>query len=288
MPWARAVAHNENFPVASLLCPPQWRLAVVAIYRLARWADDVADEGDAPPAQRLQRLARLRAALQGDDDVADVTCRGMLQDWREARARHSLPLQPLLDLLDAFEQDVRWSAQGRRMASEAELLDYCRRSANPVGRLLLHLAGVRQPEACAQSDAICTALQLINCWQDLGVDEVRGRRYLPDEWLRRFGLDPARPLTVHEPRALTPVLHHACGRARALLARGWTLPHRVGGRFGWELRLVLHGGLRVLERVEALGVHVLRRRPRLRTVDMPLLAWRTLRHRPPTSAFTCA
>ncbi|TSE18314.1 15-cis-phytoene synthase [Tepidimonas alkaliphilus] len=284
MGLAHAVDHYENFPVASLLCPPRWRGAVVALYGLARWADDVADEGDRPAAQRLALLRRLRAELQREPAgpaADDAPWGARVRDWHAARRRHGLPLQPVLDLLDAFEQDVRWTAQRRRMADEAELLDYCRRSANPVGRLMLHLAGVRDPRAQAESDAVCTALQLINCWQDLGVDEARGRRYLPDAWLRRHGLNPQRPLTDHDAEALTPVVRHGCAVARAALARGWDLPRRVGGRFGWELRLVLQGGLRVLQRVEALGGRVLAQRPRLRGADVPLLLWRALAHRPP-------
>ena len=283
MGLARAVDHYENFPVASLLCPPQWRGAVVALYRLARWADDVADEGEHSPAQRLALLQRLRAAVQGQaaEPAEDAPWGTRLRDWQAARQRHGLPVQPLLDLLDAFEQDVRWTAQGRRMADEAELLDYCRRSAHPVGRLMLHLAGVHEPQALAESDAICTALQLINCLQDLGVDEARGRRYLPDAWLRRYGLEPQQPLAAHGATALTPVVRLGCARARALLAQGWALPRRVGGRLGWELRLVLQGGLGVLQRVEALGGRVLVQRPRLRGADAPRLLWHAFWHRAP-------
>ncbi|TSE26473.1 Phytoene synthase [Tepidimonas sediminis] len=286
MPLAPAVAHDENFPVASLLCPPPWRAAVRAVYRVARLADDAADEGDATADERLCALAWLRQAVQDGAGEAvgappDPAWRLAVQDWHLARRRHDLPARPLLDLLDAFEQDVRWTAQGRRIADEAELLDYCRRSANPVGRLMLHLAGVHDPQALAESDAICSALQLINCWQDLGVDEARGRRYLPDAWLRRHGLEPARALTAHGIEALTPVVRHGCARARALLVQGWGLPRRVGGRFGWELRLVLQGGLRVLQKVDALGGRVLRQRPRLRGTDVPLLLWRTAWNRPP-------
>ncbi|MCS6809915.1 MAG: squalene/phytoene synthase family protein, partial [Tepidimonas sp.] len=151
MAWGSAVDHDENFPVASLLCPPAWRGAVRALYRLARWADDVADEGHASPAERLQRLQALRAALLDLRDAAasgtDATMTARVAEWQQARLRHGLPQEPVLALLEAFEQDVRWRASGRRYADEAELLDYCRRSANPIGRLLLHLAGQHDPAA---------------------------------------------------------------------------------------------------------------------------------------------
>jgi len=293
MAFASAVDHYENFPVASLLCPPQWREAVVAIYRVARWADDVADEGDAPPAERLAQLAALRDLLQrlwSDDDTVtrQADWAPMLVPLQAARQRHGLPLAPFLDLLDAFEQDVRWTADGRRYRDDAELLDYCRRSANPVGRLMLHLAGVQTPTALAHSDAICTGLQLVNLWQDLGQDRARGRWYVPDAWLRHAGLDPHRPLADWTDAELTPVVQRGCRLALHHLRAGWSLPLAIGGRFGWELRLVLQGALRVLQHIQALGWRTLHQRPTLRARDLPLLVWRAWHHRPPSNPALCA
>jgi squalene synthase HpnC len=287
MPIASAIDHYENFPVASVLCPPQWRAAVVAIYRVARWADDVADEGDDTPAERLARLEALRRVLQrlwADDAsvMREVDWTGLLVPLHAARQRHGLPLAPFLDLLDAFEQDVRWSADGRRYRDDAELLDYCRRSANPVGRLMLHLAGVSGPTALAHSDAICTGLQLVNLWQDLGQDRARGRWYVPDAWLLQAGLDPRRPMADWTDAELAPVVQRGCRLALHHLRAGWSLPLAIGGRFGWELRLVLQGALRVLQHIQALDWRALHQRPTLRARDLPLLVWRAWHHRLPS------
>ncbi|HEY1393561.1 MAG TPA: squalene synthase HpnC, partial [Methylibium sp.] len=190
-----SVDHYENFPVASLLCPPRLRPAVAALYWYARTADDIADEGDAAPAQRLADLADYRAALQGAANGAQPS------RWPEVFAplgpalrEFGLPLPLMEDLLSAFEQDVVKT----RYADREELLDYCRRSANPVGRLLLHLYGVTQAQALHESDAICSALQLINFWQDLSIDLDRGRLYLPLADCARHGVEPAALLARHD------------------------------------------------------------------------------------------
>ncbi|MFN3612116.1 squalene synthase HpnC [Tepidimonas sp.] len=287
MALASGIDHYENFPVASILCPGRWRSAVVAIYRFARTADDLADEGDAAAPDRLTALASLRQALRtmwngGQPPLAmPPAWAPMLAGLADARRRHDLPLPPLEALLDAFEQDVRWSAEGRRYRDEAELLAYCARSANPIGRLLLHLAGVRGDEAERESDAICTALQLINFWQDLGQDLARGRCYLTDAALQAHGLPTQGDVRALPEAALAPIVLDGCHRARALLRQGWGLPARLRGRFGWELRLVVQGGLRVLERIEAMGGRTLTHRPRLRGRDWPMLLARAVGHRPP-------
>ena len=293
MALASAVDHYENFPVASVLCPPQWRDAVVAIYHVARWADDAADEGDAAPAERLTRLATLRDLLQrlwNSDGavVREANWAPLLTPLQAAQMRHGLPLAPFLELLDAFEQDVRWTAEGRRYHDEAELLDYCRRSANPIGRLMLHLAGISAPEALRQSDAICTALQLVNLWQDLGQDRARGRWYVPEAWVAQAGLDPHKPLADWSDAEVAPIVQRGCRLALRHLQAGWPLPLAIGGRFGWELRLVLQGALRVLQRMQALGWRTLHQRPTLRATDLPLLAWRAWHHRPPPIFDLCA
>ena len=184
-----SVDHYENFPVASVLCPPAVRPAVTSIYWFARTADDLADEGTASPEDRLADLAAFRADLTQVFTAGGEASRrwpAVFVPLRTAVERHELPRHLLADLLSAFEQDVTKQAYANR----AELLDYCRRSANPVGRLLLHLYNITDSQALQQSDAVCTALQLINFWQDLGVDIRRGRLYLPAADCARHGVDP--------------------------------------------------------------------------------------------------
>ena len=266
-----SVEHYENFPVASWLCPAPLRPSVVAIYRFARTADDIADEGDAPPHERLDALRSMRRALLGS--AADA------QRWPQvfgplerALDRHGLPHAPFIDLLDAFEQDVR----NPPYADRAALLAYCRRSANPVGRLLLHLYGVGDALSLSRSDDICSALQLINFWQDLGRDLARGRCYVPQADARRHGLLPGdlRPgADCADTRALVREL---CDWAQQLMLRGAPLALDVPGRAGWELRLVVQGGLRILEKIRRAGYVALSVRPTVGAIDAPRLAWRAL------------
>jgi squalene synthase HpnC len=189
-----------------------------------------------------------------------------------AIARHRLPVELLDALLDAFVQDVTVT----RYADRPMLLDYCRRSANPVGRLLLHLYGVFGAEQLARSDAICTALQLANFWQDLGVDTRRGRLYLPEVDCRRHGVEPAEVLAGRDSDAVHRLVAEAVAWARELMRFGAPLVHAVPGRAGWELRLVVQGGLRVLERIDRLGGATLRERPKLGLGDALPIAWRAL------------
>jgi hydroxysqualene synthase len=266
-----SVDHYENFPVASWLCPPQWRPAVIAIYRFARTADDIADEGDASPQQRRALLDRYEHALR------QCAARQAVDEWPEVfgpLARqieaHALPVPLLADLLSAFKQDTYNAVY----ADRAGVLDYCTRSANPVGRLLLHLANVQDVESLAQSDAICTALQLINFWQDLSVDLPRGRCYVPEADARRHGLNVA--ALRNDSDATRALVRELVAWARATMLQGAPLVHRLPGRFGWELRLVVQGGLRVLEKIEARGFNAMSHRPTVHAVDAPLLAWRAL------------
>ena len=262
------VGHYENFPVASLLMPARLRPAVRAIYSFARTADDLADEGDAAPAQRLAALAQLRFALDriaaGDD--------GGWPDLAAAVRRHSLPLGHFRDLLSAFEQDVTVS----RYADYAALLDYCARSANPVGRLLLALFRVDDEAAVAGSDSVCTGLQLANFWQDVAVDWNKGRVYLPQEELRRHGLDEAVIATGGRHPSWATFMQAQTERARRLLRAGAPLARRLPGRIGWELRLVIQGGLRILERIDRGGGDVFKLRPQLATADWLTMAARAV------------
>jgi squalene synthase HpnC len=262
------VGHYENFPVASLLLPARLRPAVRAIYRFARTADDVADEGDAPPEARLRELQALGRDL--DHLEAPAT---RWPDLAAAVSEHGLPLPMLHDLLSAFAQDVTT----RRYAEYASLLDYCRRSANPVGRLLLSLYRRDEPGLLAMSDAICTGLQLTNFWQDVAIDWDKGRVYLPQQDLARFAVDEsqiARQLVDDRWRAL---MAFEVARARALLRSGAPLATALGGRIGLELRLVVQGGLRILERIDAAGGDVFRHRPALSARDWTMMGLRALR-----------
>jgi hydroxysqualene synthase len=269
------VPHEENFPVASWLCPAPLRPTVVAIYGFARTADDLADEGQATPRERLEALSQFRNDLQA--------CAAGLPDsgrWPQvfgplavALRDFRLPTGLLTDLLSAFEQDVVLT----QYDSRAQLLDYCRRSANPVGRLLLHLYGIDEEASLRQSDAICTALQLINFWQDLSEDLPRGRQYLPLDMVSEHGLNPADLHRGQNSPAAAALLEAAIQWARELMHEGAPLARRVPGRAGWELRLVVQGGLRIAERVEQLGTMVLQQRPRLATGDAAVMLWRSLR-----------
>ncbi len=272
-----SVDHYENFPVASLLCPPRLRPAVSAVYWFARTADDLADEGDTPAPERLADLAAYRNDL--DAVVAGLApslrWTGVFGPLAMAVRRFELPHALLADLLSAFEQDV----VKQRYADRAELLDYCRRSANPIGRLLLHLYGVNDAASLRRSDAICTALQLANFWQDLRTDTRRGRLYLPLADCDRHGADPQAVLAGRDSPALHALLACEVAWARSLMADGAPLVHSVPGRAGWELRLVVQGGLRILDKIAHAQFDSLRVRPRLRAFDAPVLAWRALRMR---------
>jgi len=267
-----SVDHYENFPVASVLCPPALRPAIAAIYGFARTADDLADEGDAPATLRLQDLAAYRADLQATIEGRAPSARWapVFEALRSTLQRHALPTALLTDLLSAFEQDV----VKHRYADRSELLDYCRRSANPVGRLLLHLYGIDDATSLRQSDSICTALQLANFWQDLGVDAQRGRLYVPSSDSARRGVDPEQLLGRIDGPAVHMLIAELVDWTIDLMKAGAPLALFVPGRAGWELRLVVQGGLRILQKIQRAGYTTLLQRPKLRAHDVPLLLWR--------------
>jgi squalene synthase HpnC len=281
---AVSVDHYENFPVASVLCPPALRPAVTAIYRFARTADDIADEGDAPGAERRAQLdAFEQALLQVAAGRTGDAWPGVFGPLARQIETHRLPVPLLRDLLSAFRQDTHNPIYPDRAA----LLDYCSRSANPIGRLLLHLCAIDDRDALTQSDAVCSALQLINFWQDLSIDLPRGRCYVTLADARRHGLDAtalhrdsdATRARMHDSAASRALVRELCTWARALMRQGEPLVHRLPGRFGWELRFVIQGGLRVLDKIEAHGFNALSHRPTVSAADAPLLAWRALRMR---------
>jgi squalene synthase HpnC len=268
------IDHYENFPVASLLCPRRLRPAVTAIYWFARTADDIADEGDAGAAKRLADLAEYRADLLAiaSGRAPSARWRAVFGPLKRVLVAFALPSEPLDDLLSAFEQDVTKHAYTDR----PELLDYCRRSANPVGHLLLHLYGVQRAQAVQQADAICTALQLANFWQDLSSDIARGRLYIPVADCARHHVDPTELRRGRAGPGTRALVAEMVAWARELMLRGAPLARAVPGSAGWELRLVVQGGLRILEKIERGGYATLKRRPALHWYDAPLLLWRAL------------
>jgi squalene synthase HpnC len=271
------VEHYENFPVASWLCPPAIRPAVVAIYHFARTADDIADEGDQDEAQRSAQLKAYRHALElalkDGQPLRDSPWAAVFLPLARAHEAHHLPAASLHHLLDAFEQDVRNPVYANR----EDLLNYCSRSANPIGRLLLHLQGVHDPGLIALSDKICTALQLINFWQDLSVDLPRGRIYVPKADAMAHGLAwPMVPGSGGQRDAERALVADLCAWARETMHAGAQLPMAIGGRMGLELRLVVQGGLRVLEKIKRMDYQTFHRRPVLKASDAPALLWRAL------------
>ena len=272
---AHGVAHYENFPVASFLCPPALRPAIAAIYWFARTADDIADEGEATSAQRLADLKDFRVdlAASATGTLASSRWSNVFTPLGKVIQQYALPVDLLADLLSAFEQDVSKT----RYASQAELLDYCRRSANPVGRLLLHLYQVTDATSLAQSDCICTALQLINFWQDLGVDIPRGRIYLPRDGFEQHGVDETQLLRLEVNRSTTALVAANVVWTKTLMHRGAPLAKKVPGRAGWELRLVVQGGLRIAEKIAQLQFATLRQRPKINAWDGVVMLWRAFR-----------
>ncbi len=262
-----SVAHYENFPVASLLVPKALRPAIAAIYHFARAADDFADEGDLPPAARLAALDRYERALDALAAGAPPA-EPPFPQLAAAVTRHALPMAPFRDLLSAFRQDVTTT----RYATQELLLDYCRRSANPVGRLMLHLYAADSPPNCIASDAICTALQLINFWQDIAADWNRGRVYLPGEDLARFGVTEAHIADARCDAGWRALIAFESMRTRGLLESGRSLTRALPWRLGLELSGVLAGGHRILDGIDAVGGDVFRRRPKLSRVDWARVA----------------
>jgi hydroxysqualene synthase len=270
-----SVEHYENFPVASVLCPPALRPAVMAIYHFARTADDIADEGNAPASSRLADLSAYRADLVASlaGNPAGARWPHVFTPLAERVRTHALPGAPLHALLDAFEQDTHNPVYPDR----THLLAYCARSANPVGRLLLHLYGVGDAVSLRRSDAICSALQLINFWQDLSVDLPRGRVYLPLADLQAFGLDPTSVQECVDTKASRRLVRELCDWAEGLMHEGAPLALGLPGRAGWELRLVVQGGLRIIEKIRAMNHATLGQRPTIRAGEAPRLLWRAWR-----------
>ena len=239
-----AINHYENFPVASLLLPPQFRYPVALIYRFAREADDFADEGSATDTVRLERLERFREQLRKIErnHIPDT-------NWFTELAgvihNHRLPVSLFYDLLSAFSQDVT----RKRYANFSDVVDYCRRSANPIGRLLLHLFGRATPENLKCADSICSALQLVNFWQDIEIDFRMGRIYLPQDEMKRYGVTDQHIAGQRCDDAWRALIQFQIERARGMLETGAPLGRALPGRIGLEIRATVQGGLCILEKI---------------------------------------
>jgi len=248
--------HYENFPVASWLLPARIRPHVCSIYAFARIADDFADEPGLERDERLEKLEDWRQRLKGclDDPKGPV-----FEALGETVRQFGIPFGLLEDLLTAFRQDV---LQSRHQTFD-DLLSYAKRSANPVGRLVLTLFGYKQLELFQQSDAICTALQLTNFWQDIGLDHGRDRVYLPQQEMARYGITETDLSNGIVSQGFRSLLRNLVARTRALFDEGSELPDRVGGRLRYELRLTWLGGTRILDEIERADYDVFHRRPTL-------------------------
>ena len=265
--------HYENFPVASLLLPAAMRPHIAAIYAFARRADDFADERGPGPAERLSLLQDWHRRLHATDDGGGSTGDELIfVALHHTIATCRLPVQLFDDLLSAFMQDVTI----QRYAMWAEVMDYCRRSANPVGRLVLRVAGHDDPRLDAASDAVCTALQLANFWQDFGRDWRNGRLYIPIEERDRYGAREADLDAGRMTAEWKGALRAAVGRTRELFAAGRAVSNGTQGRLRWELRLTWLGGSRILDKIEAADFDVLNHRPTLGAADAARLIWQAI------------
>ena len=267
-----SVDHYENFPVASILLPSRLRPAVEAIYAFARSADDISDEGDATPEQRLAALSAYEAAL---DRIAagDSGHAAMFERLAQVVREFGLPLKPMYDLLSAFKQDVVVN----RYQTYESVLDYCSRSANPVGHLMLHLYGAADEQNLRDSDAICSALQLINFLQDVAIDVQKERIYIPLEDLNRYAILPGALDQASARPRWRSMMKFEVERARALMLSGAPLALRLKGRIGFELRMMVQGGLRILDAIEEAEYDVFLHRPKLTNRDWVSVFWASVR-----------
>ncbi|WP_435628501.1 squalene synthase HpnC [Candidatus Ferrigenium straubiae] len=265
-----SVEHYENFPVASILMPRRLRKPVAAIYHFARAADDIADEGELPDEERLAQLDAFRTELARIDE-GETPITPLFQNLAAVIKEHALPIQPFYDLLDAFSQDV----VKKRYANFDELLDYCRRSANPVGLLLLHLYGEATPVNIKYSDAICTSLQLINFWQDVAKDYAIGRIYLPQDEMAKCGITEEQIAQGIVDDAWRELMYFQARRARAMMISGAPLGSILTGRIGMEMRMIIAGGLRILDKLKGVRFDMFRRRPVLRPHDWFIMAMKS-------------
>jgi len=262
--------HYENFPVASRILPADRRPAIAAVYAFARLADDMADEGTLDEAERLRQLDDWQKRL--DHAVSGSAEPPVFEALMDTMARYSVPPQLFSDLLVAFRQDVT----KRRYESFADLLSYCRCSANPVGRIVLHVFNEARAKNLLWSDAICTALQLANFWQDISVDNRKGRIYAPLEDLARFRYTPEEIGQNVEDERFRGLMQFEVERTCALFREGAPIVRNVSKPLRFELALTWHGGMRILQLIKNQGYRVLSARPKLGTYDGLLVVLRSI------------
>ena len=266
-----AVNHYENFPVASVLLPARLRRPVELIYAFARQADDFADEGDWSAEVRLANLARFTGELDLIERGATPSS-PLFVDLAGIIDEFGLPIGLFRDLLSAFSQDVVKA----RYANFGEVMDYCRRSANPVGRLLLHLYRATDARSVAWSDDICTSLQLINFWQDVQIDYLKDRIYLPADEMARYAVTESQIARRDAGENWRDLILFQIERTRRMLLTGAPLGRTLPGRIGLELRMIVMGGNRILEKLQASGGDVFRNRPVLGPSDWMRMLYRSL------------
>lgn len=267
-----ARSHYENFPVASMLLPMRLRKPISLVYSFARQADDFADEGNLKPEERLALLDSFRQELDliacgsSPQTAFFLTLKSMVEGNR-------LPLQPFYDLLSAFSQDVVKS----RYENFGEVMDYCRRSANPVGRLLLHLYGSATPRNIGFSDAICSSLQIINFLQDVAIDYKKDRIYFPQDEMRKYHIEEQKIASGDTSGTWSVFMEFNVQRARRLLQSGAPLGLALPGRVGLEMRAIIAGGERILQKIHQSRGNVFSQRPVLKTRDWGYMLYRAVR-----------
>jgi squalene synthase HpnC len=267
-----ASTHYENFPVASALLPLRLRRPIGMIYAFARNADDFADEGELQPQQRLGLLDGYRKQL--DRIATGVTAETeFFATLEQTIHSHTLPLQPFYDLLDAFSQDVVKA----RYENFGEVMDYCHRSANPIGRLMLHLYDAATPRNIGQADAICSALQIINFLQDIAIDYRKDRIYLPLDELRKFQVSEQQIARGDASGAWPGFMQFQIERARKLLQAGAPLGLVLRGRIGLEMRAIIAGGDTILRKLHHSRGDVFSHRPIIRPWDWGYILYRAVR-----------
>lgn len=267
-----ATSHYENFPVASVLLPMRYRKPIALIYSFARQADDFADEGNLTPEQRLALLNGFRQELDYLKNK-QLPKTDFFVTLGEMITERNLPLQPFYDLLDAFSQDVVKA----RYDNFGEVIDYCRRSANPVGRLLLHLYGEASPHNLGLSDAICSALQIINFLQDVAIDYQKNRIYFPADEMERYRISEAHIASANTDFRWKLFMEFEITRARNLLQAGAPLGLILKGRIGLEMRAIIAGGERILKKLHTAQGDMFNHRPVLDKKDWAYIFYRAIR-----------
>ena len=263
-----AKSHYENFPVASIILPKHIQQSVFVIYAFARTADDIADEGSATNADRMQALLEYEKQLNNIEQGTDLSQPPLFIALSDVVYSQQLPIQLFHDLLTAFKQDI---SQGRYQ-SDDDILDYCRRSANPIGRLLLHLGGEKSMQQLQQSDALCTALQLINFYQDVKQDLYENNRlYLSLKSLALVGITEHN-IDITNTSKIAPLLRERYLFTNSLLMSAINLGAEINGRMGWEIRTITLAGLLTLKKLSLQNNNNLTSRPRLTKYNILMVA----------------